>query len=542
MTVSPSPSLISPRTSPPAGAASQPSSLPSSPDACSIDGKKSRTRLWIDVEDLFQYASNTSRPSGIQRLAFEVQRALVALAPNEVRFVRHSGSGKDFVSVRFAEIEALFGGLTDTVTTPPAPPPETPEEAEEETAAYEPPPPLSLARRLRRRIMTRLPPDIARGLRHYRVHQLEAIRYLRDMIRDRLRRRQALAAAAALAVTASGDAASGPSSASAEAHVRQDTDIPFRTGVAPGDWLVCLGSPWFLDGYADLVANTCARHDMRFALLLYDIIPLRRPEWCDRNLVKAFRNWFRNVLPLADVLLSISRTTALDVERYVAETGLSLRACVRTIPLGTGFGRPPVPEWTGRLPPRRSFALIVSTIEARKNHLLLFRIWRELLDVMPREKVPTLVFAGRVGWLVADLMQQLRNADWLDGKILLIEAPSDGELAALYEDCLFTLYPSLYEGWGLPVTESLAHGAPCLAADKTSIPEAGGALARYFDPDNLHDALRAVREILDDPATLDVWRTQIRETFRDTPGWNDSAAAILDLLHGTGREARSEPC
>ncbi|MCQ9154134.1 glycosyltransferase family 4 protein [Acidomonas methanolica] len=534
MTVTPSPSIASSRTSLPAGAASQPSSLPTSPDARSIDGKKSRTRLWIDVEDLFQYASNTSRPSGIQRLAFEVQRALVALAPDEVRFVRHSGSGRDFVSVRFAELEALFDGLTDTVTTPPAPPPETPEKAEEETAAYEPPP-LSLARRLRHRIMTRLPPDIARGLRHYRVHQLEAIRYLRDMIRDRLRRRQALAAA-------SGDAASGSSSASAEAHARQDTDIPFRTGVAPGDWLVCLGSPWFLDGYADLIANTCARHDMRFALLLYDIIPLRRPEWCDRNLVKAFRNWFQNVLPLADVLLSISRTTALDVERYVAETGLSLRAGVRTIPLGTGFGRPPVPEWTGRLPPRRSFALIVSTIEARKNHLLLFRIWRELLDVMPREKVPTLVFAGRVGWLVADLMQQLKNADWLDGKILLVEAPSDGELAALYEDCLFTLYPSLYEGWGLPVTESLAHGTPCLAADKTSIPEAGGTLARYFDPDNLHDALRAVREILDDPATLDVWRTQIRETFRDTPGWNDSAAAILDLLHGAARDARTEPC
>ena len=110
---------------------------------------------------------------------------------------------------------------------------------------------------------------------------------------------------------------------------------------------------------------------------------------------------------------------------------------------------------------------------------------------MPAEQVPTLVFAGRVGWLVADLMQQLENAEWFGGKIRLIEGPSDGELATLYQDCLFTLFPSHYEGWGLPVTESLAHGVPCLAADRTSLPEAGGRFARYFDPDNLDDAVRA---------------------------------------------------
>ena len=69
--------------------------------------------------------------------------------------------------------------------------------------------------------------------------------------------------------------------------------------------------------------------------------------------------------------------------------------------------------------------LIVSTIEARKNHALLFAVWRRLLEDMPAATVPTLVFAGRVGWLVSDFMQQLRNSNFLDGKIVHIESPTD---------------------------------------------------------------------------------------------------------------------
>jgi glycosyltransferase involved in cell wall biosynthesis len=145
---------------------------------------------------------------------------------------------------------------------------------------------------------------------------------------------------------------------------------------------------------------------------------------------------------------------------------------VEIIPIGTGFAAMLQAQAVAsdRLPPAGSYALFVSTIEARKNHLLLFRVWRRMLDDMPRDSVPTLVFAGRVGWLVDDLMKQLENTDYLDRKICLIEDVSDAELASLYRGCRFTLFPSLYEGWGLPVTESLAFGKPCLVARNSSLP------------------------------------------------------------------------
>ncbi|MBB5374470.1 glycosyltransferase [Acidocella aromatica] len=450
-------------------------------------------RIWIDVEDLFQYAAHANRPSGIQRLAFELQHALVELAPQDVRFVRHTASGAGFSCIDFSEIEALFSNLSKPAV--PAPP----------RHAATPRAP-GLIRRLGRRLVGTLPPEAAIPLRQFNAQQRAALRSLRDAARACLR---------------PGKTRLAPP--------RQEAAHDFEAQTAPGDWLLSLGSPWNVEDYAALVRTTCARQGLNFGLLLYDIVPLRRPEWCDRSVTLAFTAWFGSVVPLADQVLAISRTTAEDAAAYAAETGMTLKSRIAPIPLGTGFGQPPAPLRTERLPQAGSFVLFVSTIEARKNHALAFRIWRELLASMPREQVPTLVFAGRVGWLVADLIQQLENADWLGGKIRLIEAPSDGELAAMYEDCLFTLYPSLFEGWGLPVTESLAHGAPCLAANATSLPEAGGALARYFDPDDLHDALRTVRDVLENPAGLAAWRAEIRENFLPV-SWRESAAATLRLL------------
>ncbi|PZR14308.1 MAG: hypothetical protein DI532_09805 [Azospirillum brasilense] len=233
---------------------------------------------------------------------------------------------------------------------------------------------------------------------------------------------------------------------------------------------------------------------MRFALLIHDLIPIRRPEWCDRGVIISFIAWHRGVLPLADQIFANSRATAGDVTRWAREIGLDLPRPVRAVPMGTGLGVAALPAAQARgiqtggvqaeatpagsvapeigigpsdLPEPGSYVLFVSTLEARKNHALLFRVWRRLLGEMPREQVPTLVFAGRVGWLVADLMQQLENAEWLGGKIRLIRDPSDEELLALYRGCRFTLYPSFYEGWGLPVSESLALGRPCIASDRT---------------------------------------------------------------------------
>lgn len=306
----------------------------------------------------------------------------------------------------------------------------------------------------------------------------------------------------------------------------------FGEASSAGDILLVLGSPWSHPNYAQLMRAQRLR-GLRFALLVYDLIPLRRPEWFDRGLVRVFRTWFDAVFPLCDHVFAISQATAQDVDLYARERGIALSAPVTSVPIGTSFGAANVPvpaPRTQRLPEPGSYALIVSTIEPRKNHQLLFRVWRRMLEELPKDSVPTLVFAGRMGWLVDDLMQQIANTNNLDGKLIWVKNPTDAELVALYEGCLFSLFPSFYEGWGLPVTESLALGKPCLTSNRSSLPEAGGNLARRFDPDDLNDAYRTIREAIDDRPGLARWEAQIRREFKPIP-WSATADALLTALN-----------
>jgi glycosyltransferase involved in cell wall biosynthesis len=454
--------------------------------------------LWFDVEDLVHYVRRNSRPSGIQRVTFEIYRALYQQFGDagRIRFVRHAPDGRSLVTMRWNELEKLFDGMTDvpSVSVP----------RHQRIGAW--------IKQVLRPCVSRLPSRVRQQLVLFLVLQAQAVLAL---------------ARFGLALILL------PARVARRLFLRTSRSMPSGQELAPlvhkGDVLVVLGSPWFHQEYASLVRWARGELGMRFAILVHDIIPLRRPEWCHHGVTRTFRQWYGSVLPLCDVIFSNSHATAADLERYAAEAGVQLRSRVRAVPIGTGFGGARVDTSAvdySKLPKPGSYALFVSTIEARKNHALLFRVWRRMVEEMPPEKVPTLVFAGRVGWLVADLMQQLENASWLNGKIRLVQNPTDAELRALYDGCLFTLFPSLYEGWGLPVTESLAFGKPCIAANRTSLPEAGGDLTRYFDPDDLHDAYRVIRETIEDHAGLAAWQERVAREFRPV-SWQETAEAIV---------------
>lgn len=462
--------------------------------------------LWLDVEDLFIYARGNPRPSGIQRVAFQMYRALQENhgESRRVRFVVHDPLRKTFRSVPWTQVAALFNGLTAQVHPSPA-----------RTAPGRPGPP-SLPRV--RRLVHRLPGSLRMPLMDAARAQASACRAWVE-----------LAAALAKAAPRMAKSAGWDRSVSGFSHRE------FAEQSKPGDVLLALGAPWSHRDYAGLVQAQRMR-GLRFAVLVHDLIPVRHPEWCDRGLVWLFREWLNSLLPVCDTIFAVSRATATDVTAYAQDRGIAL-APVLTLPIGLGFSGEPA-RHSERLPPPGSYVLFVSTIEARKNHALLFRIWQRLLQDLPEAQVPTLVFAGRVGWLVEDLLAQFANTDYLDGRLVFIESPTDSELAALYKGCLFTLFPSLYEGWGLPVTESLAFGKPCLAADRTALPEAGGHLARYFDPDNLHDAYAAIRSVIEDRPGLARWEARIRKEFRPVP-WSATVDALMAGLANPAAGGRS---
>ena len=101
-----------------------------------------------------------------------------------------------------------------------------------------------------------------------------------------------------------------------------------------------------------------------------------------------------------------------------------------------------------------------------------------------------------------------------DDRIVHLEDVADPELADFYRACAFTIFPSLAEGWGLPVAESLATGKFCLASNATAIPEVGGDLVGYFDPADAEDCFRKIEDYILDRKRLAVAERRIKTGYR----------------------------
>jgi glycosyltransferase involved in cell wall biosynthesis len=141
------------------------------------------------------------------------------------------------------------------------------------------------------------------------------------------------------------------------------------------------------------------------------------------------------------------------------------------------------------------FLLFVGTIEPRKNLLSLLRAFENIAPLLK----PTLqlVLTGRRGWLVDDLFREIDQSAVRD-RIMVTDYLNDEELRALYSSCRVFIYPSLYEGFGLPPLEAMACGAPVIASRIASISEVCGKAARLVQPTSVDSLTQAVLELLND--------------------------------------------
>ncbi|MGA7711319.1 MAG: glycosyltransferase [Rhizomicrobium sp.] len=187
----------------------------------------------------------------------------------------------------------------------------------------------------------------------------------------------------------------------------------------------------------------------------------------------------------------------------------------------------------------RPYALCVGTMEGRKNNLGLAMVWQAIQSKIGL-RIPRLVFAGQRGWANEEFFSLISRTAKLNGLISLIEGPSDEELAFLYKNCLFTVYPSYYEGWGLPIGESLWFGRPVIASKTSAMPEVGGDAVDYVDPYDLEALEAAVIKMLDP-----VYRSQRAAAAQAMPKrtWREVAEDIRGILEAKleGRDNRDLP-
>lgn len=180
---------------------------------------------------------------------------------------------------------------------------------------------------------------------------------------------------------------------------------------------------------------------------------------------------------------------------------------------------------------RLPYVLCVGTIESRKNVWMLARVWKSLHQELGAD-APRLLIAGRKGWLIADFEDFMAGNGAVDGLVRVFEQPSDADLHYLYRNCLFSVYPSLYEGWGLPIGESLWLGRPLACSNTSAMPEAGGDMADYFDPHDFAGMRAAIRRLIVDGEHRAARAANIdRKRLRS---WDDVAEDLWRALRSPG--------
>jgi glycosyltransferase involved in cell wall biosynthesis len=146
-----------------------------------------------------------------------------------------------------------------------------------------------------------------------------------------------------------------------------------------------------------------------------------------------------------------------------------------------------------RLGVQDEFVLFVGTIEPRKNLLTLARAFDEILRCTPLR--PQLVIAGKEGWLTDELFSYLRGVGVRE-RVRFTGYVSDRDLRALYSSCRAFVYPSLYEGFGLPLLEAMACGAPVVTSRVPSLTETVGDAARLVSPTDYQELAQAIAHLL----------------------------------------------
>jgi glycosyltransferase involved in cell wall biosynthesis len=261
---------------------------------------------------------------------------------------------------------------------------------------------------------------------------------------------------------------------------------------------------------------------VRTVATIYDVSPLRFPNCHRLGLVCRWRlgaplaRWF------VDHVITTSQHSKRDIEQTMGIAGDR----ISVIPPGLSgeFGSPGTNTDCNWLGVPRPFVLCVSTFEPRKNLARLVRAFDRLHESHPDV---SLVLAGLSGWRT-NLAHVLPASPSVRRRIHLLQNLSTDRIAQLYRGCLFSVYPSLYEGFGLPVLESMACGAPVLASSASSIPEVGGDAVVYFDPHDELDLTCQLDRLLSDGRL----REQMRRRGRDRAqqyDWHNAARQTLQV-------------
>ena len=282
-----------------------------------------------------------------------------------------------------------------------------------------------------------------------------------------------------------------------------------------------------------VIEGALRRDRAAFVCLVHDLIPIEFPEYARPSEPERHRRRIDTVARLADAVIVNSEATRRSLPLHLDRAGRDVPVLVAPLGIHPAL---PVPAASAALPAtdRRTVFALVSTIEPRKNHLLVLHLWRRLAEELG-PACPRLVLVGRRGWENENAVDMIERCAPLRGVVEERSAVSDGEMAALLRDAAAVLLPSFAEGYGLPLAEALGQGVPALCSDLPALREVGGDAPEYLDPLDGLGWLRAVRDYAA-PGSARRAAQLARIARWRAPSWGahmDAALAFIDAAAGS---------
>lgn len=293
--------------------------------------------------------------------------------------------------------------------------------------------------------------------------------------------------------------------------------------IASGEQVFLMGGLWNdLEGYKQFFGNQ--GKNAHLTVFVHDIIPLRISQ-VPESLTTLFKEYVPMVFKNASSIVTSTAFNKSEMESWAASASVRVPK-ISVINLAHTF---PVVEDSAICTEVRAlqgerYALCVGSVEPRKNHLNLLLIWNKFQQ-STEYGFEKLVIAGHWGWGTEAIRQTLLHTGHFSGSVVFIEKPSDSELDYLYNNSLFTIYPSFYEGWGLPVGEALSKGKPVLAFNTSSIPEVAQGVATLIDPFDYQEMLSAIKSHFKSDA-LSVAANSVK--WRN---WQDFGSDLVELVN-----------
>lgn len=282
----------------------------------------------------------------------------------------------------------------------------------------------------------------------------------------------------------------------------------------------------------------------RIFRLVYDVIPLSMPQLCPKSWRRKFRKFISLGIKNADFVMTISEFSKMDIEKHFPDECAMQTLTVLKLP-HEWIGVHDMLDSAGLLPYQSSpnsivsaptfgledepFVLMVGTIDERKNQITAIKAWNELWS-KHGNKVPRLVFVGGLSSHSILFKMKMRFALRSAKKFLHLEKCDDLGLRWLYQHCQFSIFLSHYEGWGLPVGESLWFGKPVICAHTTSLPEAGEGFADYVEADNEAELLAKIESLCFDENYRNGRAARIDRSSLRT--WEKFSRGLLDYVNG----------